>query len=115
MLGPWHPIADGAGIPLALVIDGANRHDMKLLGATLDGWVASRPEPTQEQQHLCLDAAYDSTPVYHELLARQYQPHVRSRGEERRVVNGVKSAKLLRSNWQNRREESKNSQMKSFT
>ena len=53
--------------------------------ATLDGLVISRPEPTPEQpQHLCLDAAYDSTAVYKELVARHYQPHVRSRGEEKR-------------------------------
>ena len=78
-------LTDGAGIPLALVVDGANRHDVRLLSATLDGLVISRPEPTQEQpQHLCLDAAYDSTPVYKDLLARHYQPHVRSRGEEQR-------------------------------
>jgi putative transposase len=75
---------DGAGIPLALVIDGANRHDVKLLSATLDGLVVSRPNPSNEQeQHLCLDAGYDSTPVYRALVARGYQPHVRSRGEER--------------------------------
>jgi len=51
-------LTDGAGIPLALVVDGANRHDVRLLSATLDGLVISRPEPTQEQPpHLCLDAA----------------------------------------------------------
>src|SRR5437763_12828041 len=73
-------LTDGAGIPLALVIDGANRHDVKLLSATLDRLVVNRPEPSLEQpQHLCLDAAYDSTPVYYELLARSYQPHVRAR------------------------------------
>jgi putative transposase len=78
-------LTDGAGITLALVVDGANRHDVKLVSATLDGLVISRPEPTPEQpQHLCLDAAYDSTPVYQELLTRHYQPHVRSRGKEKR-------------------------------
>src|SRR5215469_9177922 len=65
-------LTDGAGIPLALVVAGANRHDVKLLSATLDGLVISRPEPTAEQpQYLCLDAGYDSTPVYKELLARR--------------------------------------------
>ncbi len=29
-------LTDGAGIPLALVVDGANRHDSKLLVATDD-------------------------------------------------------------------------------
>jgi putative transposase len=77
-------LTDGAGIPLALIVDGANRHDVRLLSATLDGLVISRPEPTPEQlQHVCLDAAYDCTPAYQGLLARHYQPHVRSRGEEK--------------------------------
>src|SRR5215471_3266722 len=46
-------------------------------------WSSADPSPPQEQpQHLCLDAAYDATPGYQDLLARHYQPHVRSRGEE---------------------------------
>ncbi|GLV55853.1 IS5 family transposase ISMac11 [Dictyobacter sp. S3.2.2.5] len=77
-------LTDGAGIPLALVIDGAQRHDVKLLSATLDGVVIERPIfPLEQREQLCLDAAYDSTPVYKELVARHYWPHVRSRGEER--------------------------------
>lgn len=55
---------------------------MKLLSATLEGLVVSRPDPTQKPQHWCFDAAYDSTPVYRELLDRHHVPHVRSRGEE---------------------------------
>ena len=77
-------LTDGAGIPLALGVAGAKRHDVRLLSATLDGLGVSRPERTPEQpQHLCLDAAYDSTPVSQELLTRHDQPHVRSRGEEK--------------------------------
>src|SRR2546421_10897846 len=54
-------LTDGAGIPLALMVDGANRHDVKLLCATLDGIVVTRPAPSEEQpQHLCLEAAYDA-------------------------------------------------------
>ncbi|GHO50342.1 hypothetical protein KSX_85050 [Ktedonospora formicarum] len=77
-------MTDGAGIPLAQVIDEANRHDVKLLSATLDGVLIQRPEPDGERlEQLCLDAAYDSTPVYKERVARHYWPHVRSRGQER--------------------------------
>ena len=77
-------LTDGAGIPLALVIDGANRHDIKLLCATLDGIVIARPEPNEEQpQHLCLDAAYDADWVRHEVQGRGYRDHIRSRGEEK--------------------------------
>ena len=77
-------LTDEAGIPLAIVVDGANRHDVKLLVATLDGLVIARPEPTEElPQHLCLDAAYDGDPARQEVVARQYIPHIRRRGEEK--------------------------------
>jgi putative transposase len=77
-------LTDGAGIPLALVVDGANRHDCKLLCATLDGIVVARPEPDHEHpQHLCLDAGYDY-PIMRLLVnARRYVEHLRSRGQEK--------------------------------
>jgi putative transposase len=34
-------LTDGAGIPLAIVVEGANRHDVRLPGATLDCLVIS--------------------------------------------------------------------------
>jgi putative transposase len=76
-------LTDGAGIPLAVVVEGANRHDSKLLVATLDGLVVARPAQGEEQepassseQHLCLDAAYDSDEVRKEIEARSYEPHI---------------------------------------
>jgi len=77
-------LTDGAGIPLALVVEGAHRHDVKLLVATVDGIVIARPEPTDEQpQHLCLDAAYDADWVRDEVHLRGYQDHIRRRGAEK--------------------------------
>lgn len=71
-------LCDRRGIPLGLVIEGANRHDMKLLSATLDRQVVERPEPTMEcPQNLCLDGGYDDDPVYADLFLRGYEPHVR--------------------------------------
>ena len=79
-------LTDGAGIPLAIIIDGANRHDMKLLCATLDGIVIARPEPTIEQpQHVCLDAGYDDPLCLEHVQARSYLPHIRSRGQEQQA------------------------------
>ena len=76
-------LTDGAGIPLAVAVAGANRHDSRLLVATLDGIVVARPAPGDEreevsssEQHLCLDAAYDSDEVRQELEARSYEPHI---------------------------------------
>jgi putative transposase len=75
-------LTDGAGIPLAVAVEGANRHDSRLLVATLDGIVVARPAPGDEReetssgQHLCLDAAYDSDEVRKELEARSYEHHI---------------------------------------
>ena len=76
-------LTDGAGIPLAVAVAGANRHDSRSLVATLDGIVVARPAPGDEreevsssEQHLCLDAAYDSDEVRQELEARSYEPHI---------------------------------------
>ena len=77
-------LTDGAGIPLAIVVDGANRHDSKLVCATLDGIVIARPETSEEHpQHLCLDAAYDYPLMRVLVKARGYLDHIRSRGEEK--------------------------------
>lgn len=77
-------LTDGSGIPLAVAVAGANRHDMKLVTATLDGIVVSRPDPQPDKpQNLCLDAGYDYAAVREAATARAYATHIRSRGEER--------------------------------
>jgi len=97
-------LTDGAGIPLAVAVQGANRHDSKLLVATLERIVVARPAALEEEeegacyseQHLCLDAAYDSALVRQELEARSYKAHIspadknkRSEREEaRQHLNG---------------------------
>ncbi len=66
---------------MAVVIDGANRHDSKLLAATLDGIVVLHPEPKQCKQHLSLDKGYDYEFVRSEVSERGYEAHIRSRRE----------------------------------
>jgi putative transposase len=101
-------LTDGAGIPLAVAVDGANRHDMKLVVATLDGIVIARPTPTETPQDLCLDAGYDYAAVRADLAARGYTAHIRSRGEERAAKVIHPDAKARRwvvertHNWLNR-------------
>jgi putative transposase len=71
-------------MPLAIMVDGANLHDVKLLCATLDGIVIARPEPTEDHpEHLCEDAAYDSTQLREEVEKRHYLPHIHRRREEK--------------------------------
>ena len=76
-------LVDEKGLPLSVVLDGANRHDVKLLEATLEHIVIDRPEATPESpQHLCLDAGY--TGGAQTVEARGYTAHIRPRGEERK-------------------------------
>lgn len=76
-------LTEGHGIPLAIVVSGANRHDMKLFAQTLDAVVVERPEPEEEApQHLCGAKAFDFAAIHQEAEWRGYIPHIRSRGEE---------------------------------
>ncbi|GGE77633.1 hypothetical protein GCM10008020_22970 [Massilia psychrophila] len=53
-------LTEANGIPIAIEIDGANRHDMKLVERTLSQLMIERPEPTHETpQHLSLDKGHD--------------------------------------------------------
>ncbi len=70
-------------MPLGVVIDGANRHDMRLVRATIEHIVVERPEATEEQpQGMCLDKGYDYDEVRAVLAEFGFTAHIRSRGEE---------------------------------
>lgn len=70
-------------MPLSVVLDGANRHDMKLTRVTLEGLVIPRPEPTAERsQGMCLDKGYDYDEVRDLLREFSFTAHIRTRGEE---------------------------------
>jgi putative transposase len=75
-------LTEGNGLPLAVVISGANVHDVRLLAETLDNMVIFRPMPTEENpQNLCLDAGF--TGHSETAACRGYIPHIRHRGEEK--------------------------------
>ena len=77
-------LTDGAGVPLAVAVDGAHRHDSKLVEATLVSVQAVGPAPREVEQNLCLDKGFDY-PWVRELVEQYgYTAHIRSRGEERR-------------------------------
>jgi putative transposase len=82
-------------LPLAVVVAGANRTDMKLTQATLAALVVPRPPPTPEQpQHLCLDAGYDSPLIWQTAREQSYEPHIRPQRQER--ANAGSADPLLR-------------------
>lgn len=79
-------LTEGSGVPIGLAVDGADRHDMKLVRETLESIVVARPQPTDEQpQGLCLDKGYDYDEVRKTLAEFGFTAHIRSRGEEAQI------------------------------
>lgn len=80
-------LTDGHGVPIGLTIEGAQRHDMKLVRSTIESLIVERPEPTEEQpQGMCLDKGYDYDEGYATLQEFGFTAHVRPRGEEARAI-----------------------------
>ncbi len=83
-------LTEAHGVPLAVVVDGANRHDMKLVEATLSELMVPRPAPTPDKpQGLCLDKGYDYEEVRELVAGLGYTAHLRSRGEEQRDIRAL--------------------------
>ncbi len=77
---------DGRGVPLSLVVTGANRNDVTQLAALLQGRVVepSVDDPSSAPtENLCADAAYRGQPAETTMRENGYVPHVRSRYEEK--------------------------------
>lgn len=69
------------------MVDGANRHDMKLVEATLGSIPVDRPRPTRKApQGLCLDKRYDFDDVRDLAWEFGYTAHIRARGEEAQAI-----------------------------
>jgi len=91
-------LTEGSGVPIGLAIDGANRHDMKLVQPTIDSIVVDRPAPTEAQpQGMCLDKAYDYDDVRAILDEFGFTAHIRSRGEEAKAL--VREAGMRARRW----------------
>lgn len=71
-------LTDGAGIPLGLIVDRANRTDFQLLELTLESIPIRRPRPTHARpQGLCLDKGYDYAQVREVVKRFRYTSHTR--------------------------------------
>jgi putative transposase len=102
-------LTEAAGIPIAFAIDGANRHDMKLVRGTLDNIMADRPMPTvATPQGLCLDKGYDFDEVREIAKEFGFTAHIRARGEEAKAIKEQAGFKARRwvvertHSWMNR-------------
>jgi putative transposase len=90
-------LSDGHGLPVAIVVAGANVPDMKLTAPPLDARVIERPEPTAvQQQHLCLDAGYDYDLPRFAAEQRGFIAHIRPRGEDRAHARSLDPTKRPR-------------------
>ena len=87
-------LVDGKGVPISISVDGANRHDMKMSKATLQGIIIDRPDPTiRSKQHICLDKGYDFPEVYELLEEYGYTIHISLRGNKRssKMISGYRA------------------------
>jgi putative transposase len=90
-------LTEARGVPVALAVAGANRHDVVLLAPTLQSMVVQRPRPTQRRpQGLCLDNAYDVDWVYPLLAQFGLTAHVRGRREEASMLQRTPGARVRR-------------------
>jgi putative transposase len=90
-------LVEGRGIPLAIVIDGANCHDMKLTEATLEAQpiVPCDLEP-EEHRHLCLDKEYDYVTIREVVKAWGYEAHIPPRDESQRMIRDIPNYRARR-------------------
>jgi hypothetical protein len=91
-------LTEARGVPLGVVVAGANRNDFKLSGETLESIKVERPAPTAKRpQGLCLDKDYDRREVYELLEEFAFTAHIRARGEEAQTIKRSAKAKARRS------------------
>lgn len=69
-------LVDGRGVPLAIVVGGAQMPDGKLLEPTPEAMSSERPDPATTPQQLCLDKAFSGEPCAQVAKQHGYQLHV---------------------------------------
>ena len=102
-------LTEASGVPIGLAIDGANRHDCKMVEATIESIPVVRPQPTRRKsQGMCLDKGYDSQEVRDLVKEFGYTAHIRARGEEAQAIKREAGFKARRwvvertHSWMNR-------------
>ena len=103
-------LTEANGVPIGLAVDGANRHDSKLVKVTLENVpVTKRPKATKTSpQGLCLDKGYDYDSVRDLVKEFGYTAHIKARGEEAQAIKRQAGFKARRwvvertHSWMNR-------------
>jgi len=90
-------LTDGRGVPLAVVVDGANRNDHNMMQPTIEAIPIERPAPTpRRKQHLCLDKGYDYQEPRDLAATFGFTLHLRTRGEQ---VGAKRKARAKARRW----------------
>lgn len=92
-------VVDGAGIPLGVVVAGANTHDSPLLARTLDTLTALGPLPGGVTVHL--DRGYDSGKTRGALAGRGLTGNIAERGKPAPVTAGTRWVVERTNAWHN--------------
>ena len=82
-------LVDGRGVPLSLLVTGANIPDCTRLDELLANKVVEQAQEGAQEEHLCLDAGYRGKEAVAE--KHGYRPHIQSRKEEQDGKKGGKS------------------------
>ncbi len=95
-----HLLVDGRGVPLSLVVTGANAHDVTQLEAVLASCMIKRPTPKQRRsKHLCADAGYRGKNAMKIILAHGYIPHVVGRKARQSARNAIRRRRRAAGWW----------------
>lgn len=81
-------LVNSQGLPLGIVVSGANTPDGRLLDATLRAVSIERPDPEMTAQHLCLDKGYSGEPCAMVAEAAGYTVHVPDKVNAKKNVSG---------------------------
>jgi transposase len=80
-------LVEACGVPVGLTVAGANVNDFKLARETIESIPVKRPRPSpQKPQGLCLDKGYDFEEVRNLVREFRFTAHIRSRGEEAKLI-----------------------------
>jgi putative transposase len=89
-------VTDGDGGPPGAAVAVANVVGQKLLRETIEAIVVERPDPAEEERHLCLDRGYDNPDGREAATGAGYTPHIRRVGEEAKGCGRSKGHKPRR-------------------
>jgi transposase len=76
-----HVLTDGRGVPVSVILSGANLHDKWSLAPTLDAVVLKAGRGVRRPRHCCLDKGYAFRDCAAAVRERGITPHIRQKGE----------------------------------